>query len=272
MGTHPIFESDFDCLTAFSKMSVETQETVPPKTNSASLNRQKKLLALDAENQKSYEKKVKKLKKKGTGKLEGGPGVMYVGHLSPEFLEPEIRGYFGQFGTIQRCRLSRSKKTGRSRGFAFIEFSDIKDAKIAAKTMDKYLMHERIMKCAIIPKEKVHESLWKGANQKWNHGGLYRKQRMLYNKEKTNEQITAAKTRRDTKDEQLKAYLKELGVDDFEFPDGTGVEPESTESPPKKKKPKSSTEETVTPRRTGRRKRQLPEAVPETIPDSKKSK
>ena len=60
--------------------------------------------------------------------------------------------------------------------------------------------------------EKVHESLWKGANQKWNHGGLYRKQRMLYNKEKTSEQVTAAKTRRDTKDQQLKAYLKELGV------------------------------------------------------------
>ena len=35
---------------------------------------------------------------------------------------------------------------------------------------------------------------------------------MLYNKEKTSEQVTAAKTRRDTKDEQLKAYLKELGV------------------------------------------------------------
>ena len=35
---------------------------------------------------------------------------------------------------------------------------------------------------------------------------------MLYNKEKSNEQVTAAKTRRDTKDEQLKAYLKELGV------------------------------------------------------------
>lgn len=35
---------------------------------------------------------------------------------------------------------------------------------------------------------------------------------MLYNKEKTNEQVTAAKTRRDTKDQQLKAYLKELGV------------------------------------------------------------
>merc|ERR1712235_235095 len=105
MGTHPIFESDFDCLTVFDrfeKKMVETQESVPPKANSASLNRQKKLLALNAENQKSYEKKVKKLRKKGTGKLEGGPGVMYVGHLSPEFLEPEIRGYFGQFGTIQR--------------------------------------------------------------------------------------------------------------------------------------------------------------------------
>merc|ERR1711990_430940 len=268
MGTHPIFESDFDCLTDLRKM-VETQEPVPPKANSASLNRQKKLLALNAENQKSYEKKVKKLKKKGTGKLEGGPGVMYVGHLSPEFLEPEIRGYFGQFGTIQRCRLSRSKKTGRSRGFAFIEFSDIKDAKIAAKTMDKYLMHERIMKCAIIPKDKVHESLWKGANQKWNHGGLYRKQRMLYNKEKTSEQISAAKTKREAKDIKLKAFLKELGVDDVEFPDGSGVEP--TESPPKKKA-KKATETTVTPRQSGRRKRQLPEAVPESISDSKKSK
>merc|ERR1712235_24887 len=130
---------------------------------------------------------------------------------------------------------------------------------IAAKTMDKYLMHERIMKCAIIPKEKVHESLWKGANQKWNHGGLYRKQRMLYNKEKSNEQVTAAKTRRDTKDEQLKAYLKELGVDDFEFPDGSGVEPE-TESPPKKRAKRKSTDEATTPKRSGRtRKRQLPE-------------
>ena len=52
-------------------------------------------------------------------KLEGGPGVMYVGHLSPEFLEPEIRGYFGQFGTIQRCRLSRSKKV------TFLSFSKV---------------------------------------------------------------------------------------------------------------------------------------------------
>ena len=38
--------------------------------------------------------------------------VLYVGHLAPEFREKELEGYFGQFGPIIRCRLSRSKKTG----------------------------------------------------------------------------------------------------------------------------------------------------------------
>merc|ERR1712106_652322 len=66
MGTHPIFESDFDCLTererAFEKMETDTLVTPDKKSQ----QRQKRLLALNAEDQQSYEKKVKKLKKKGT--------------------------------------------------------------------------------------------------------------------------------------------------------------------------------------------------------------
>ena len=72
---------------------------------------------------------------------------------------------------------------------------------------------------------------------------------------------------------KLRMQIYQPVKDDFEFPDGSGVEPE-TESPPKKRTKRKSTDETVTtPKRTGRtRKRQLPEAVPESIPDSKKSK
>jgi len=33
--------------------------------------------------------------------------------------------------------------------------------------MDNYLLMGHILKCKIIPKEKVHPELWVGANKKW---------------------------------------------------------------------------------------------------------
>lgn len=38
------------------------------------------------------------------------PGVIYLGHIPHGFYEDEIRGFFSQFGTINKVRLSRSKK------------------------------------------------------------------------------------------------------------------------------------------------------------------
>ena len=38
------------------------------------------------------------------------PGVIYLGHIPHGFYEDEIRGFFSQFGTIHKVRLSRSKK------------------------------------------------------------------------------------------------------------------------------------------------------------------
>lgn len=46
--------------------------------------------------------------------------------------------------------MARSKKTGRSRGFAFIEFKEPEVAKIAAETMDNYLMLKRLLKGTFI--------------------------------------------------------------------------------------------------------------------------
>lgn len=37
----------------------------------------------------------------------------------------------------------RSTNTGRSRGFGFVEFDNAEVAKIAAETMDNYLMFKR---------------------------------------------------------------------------------------------------------------------------------
>lgn len=91
-------------------------------------------------------------------------GVVYLGHIPHGFYEKEMKGYFSQFGEVSRIRLSRSKKTARSRGYAFIEFVDEEVAIIAAKSMDGYLMHGQSLVAKFVAPEKVHPDTFKGAN------------------------------------------------------------------------------------------------------------
>lgn len=44
------------------------------------------------------------------------PGVIYLGHIPHGFYEDQIRDFFSQFGTVNKVRLSRSKKVGDSDG------------------------------------------------------------------------------------------------------------------------------------------------------------
>ncbi|KAG7797767.1 hypothetical protein KL929_002610 [Ogataea haglerorum] len=94
-------------------------------------------------------------------------GVIYVGRLPHGFEERELKKYFSQFGEITRLRLSRNKKTGNSKHYAFIEFEHAEVAKIAAETMNNYLLFEHLLQCAVLPAEKVHENLFQGANSKY---------------------------------------------------------------------------------------------------------
>ncbi|KAL8334669.1 hypothetical protein RB598_009091 [Gaeumannomyces tritici] len=108
-----------------------------------------------------------KTKKSIEASAGDGPRVIYIGHIPYGFFEHEIRQYLTQFGTITNLRVSRNKKTGASKGYAFVEFSDAGTAAIVAKTMDAYLLFGRILKVKLVPKESQHESLFKGANRRF---------------------------------------------------------------------------------------------------------
>ena len=56
------------------------------------------------------------------GPTPAGAGVVYVGHLPKGFYEEAMKGFFAQFGTVTRVKVARSKKTGRAKGYAFVEF------------------------------------------------------------------------------------------------------------------------------------------------------
>ena len=77
-------------------------------------------------------------------------GIIYLGHIPHGFFEQEMRHYFSQFGRVQSVRLSRSHRTGRSRGYAFVKFRCDEVAKVAAETMNNYLMYNRLVKCQVV--------------------------------------------------------------------------------------------------------------------------
>ena len=96
----------------------------------------------DAAKKTSSEKKGRKLARR-FHKLRIKPsarGIIYIGHLPKGFNENELREFFQQFGSVTKLRVSRSKKTARTKGYAFLEFAEHKVAEVAAKAMNKYMM------------------------------------------------------------------------------------------------------------------------------------
>jgi nucleolar protein 15 len=70
-------------------------------------------------------------------------GLIYVGHLPYGFVEDGLKEFFTQYGDVTKVKLMRSKKSARSKGYGFVEFQDPEVAKIAATSMNGYMMYGR---------------------------------------------------------------------------------------------------------------------------------
>ncbi|CAG8090731.1 unnamed protein product [Penicillium salamii] len=130
---------------------------------------------------------AKQLKKNGPPEE---PGTVYIGRIPHGFYEHQMKAYFSQFGEITQLRLSRNRQTGRSKHYAFIEFSSTTVAKIVADTMDNYLMYGHIVKCKYVPKEQLHPEVWRGANRRFKVTPWNRIEKKRLEKGKTREQWT----------------------------------------------------------------------------------
>jgi RNA recognition motif-containing protein len=49
---------------------------------------------------------------------------IFVGNLSPDATEQDIRSIFEKLGTVERFRIMVDRQTGQPRGFAFVEMAD----------------------------------------------------------------------------------------------------------------------------------------------------
>ena len=61
---------------------------------------------------------------------------IYVGNLSYDVTEDDLRQAFGEFGEVKSVNLLIDKQTGRSKGFGFVEMAEVSEGQTAIKEMN----------------------------------------------------------------------------------------------------------------------------------------
>ncbi len=82
----------------------------------------------------------------GSDEQYAGPTMtLYVGNLPYRVHEGEVKVLFGEFGPVNSVRLVRDRKTGRRKGFGFVEMSEAGAQKAMVKLND-FNFQERTLK------------------------------------------------------------------------------------------------------------------------------
>lgn len=70
---------------------------------------------------------------------------LYVGNLSYQTTEDDLREKFEEFGVVNEVNIITDRDSGRSKGFAFVEMENTDEANAAIKEMDGANFGERTL-------------------------------------------------------------------------------------------------------------------------------
>ena len=94
------------------------------------------------------------------------PTRLFVGNLSYQTMENDLQDYFSQVGAVTSVNLMLDKMTGKSRGFAFVEFASQDDANKAIEQFHNKDFQGRALTVNIArPREERPQQ------QRWGSGG-----------------------------------------------------------------------------------------------------
>jgi nucleolar protein 15 len=175
-----------------------------------------------------------------------------------------MRNFFEQFGDILNLKLSRSKK-GRSKGYAFVEFTDgIDTAKIVADTMNGYMMFGQTIRSHVLETRAIHKDLFKGTDKPFRVMPTGAIAAQSQNSSRTVSAEAKRIERLKKKEEVKRAKLNEMGIK-YQFPGYTADQ--STAPAPEPKQSKSSTSSKKKKNTSSKKKKQQ-----EQKPDKSQSK
>lgn len=200
-------------------------------------------------------------------------GIVYIGRIPHGFYEEEMKSYFTQFGTILDLRMSRSKKTGKSRHYGFIEFADREVAEIVAETMHNYLLAGHLLQVVLLTPEEIKKKggkaeIFKGAGKKFKAVPWATIAKERLEAPRTEAKWQELQKRQDVTREKQKQKIRDAGID-YEYERPAAKKAKMVE--PADKKESKKVKETT----TAEKKRM--EAISETkqdktIPGTKKVK
>jgi cold-inducible RNA-binding protein len=70
---------------------------------------------------------------------------IYVGNLSYEVTEEEIRADFASFGKVESIAIPTDKYSGRARGFAFVEMPSVSEGQAAITALNGKMVNDRTL-------------------------------------------------------------------------------------------------------------------------------
>ncbi|GKY99684.1 hypothetical protein MPSEU_000922400 [Mayamaea pseudoterrestris] len=133
--------------------------------------------------------------------------IIYIGHLPRHFQEHELLVLLKQFGSVLHLRLSRSKKTGGSKGYAFVQFGESSVATIVANTLSGYLLDGKRLVCHVVAPDQVHKHM---VHQ------FVKPKRVVQPKERSLEKVQAISQKLLERQAQRKEKLAAMGIE-YEF-------------------------------------------------------
>jgi RNA recognition motif-containing protein len=86
---------------------------------------------------------------------------LYVGNLSYNTTDEDLRTLFSQAGTVSSVEVIKDRDSGRSKGFAFVEMGSQAEVESAIKAFNGYSLDSRQLKVSIArPREERPQGGW----------------------------------------------------------------------------------------------------------------
>ncbi|MBN2479479.1 MAG: RNA-binding protein [Parachlamydiales bacterium] len=61
---------------------------------------------------------------------------LYVGNLPHSYKEDDVKELFSKYSSVESCKIITDRDTGRSKGFAFVEFGSREEAEAAIQELN----------------------------------------------------------------------------------------------------------------------------------------
>lgn len=95
---------------------------------------------------------------------------IYVGNLSFQVTQDDLKQAFAEYGTVNRVQLPTDRETGRVRGFAFVEMASEEEEAAAIEALDGAEWMGRSLK---VNKAKPKEDRGSDGGRRGNNNGGY---------------------------------------------------------------------------------------------------